>query len=85
MRRVTDYLHSRGKTCELHSCGQNYKQDPNMIKAGWDRWNPQPMNDTDGLYDQYGDKLTEVRTTDLRLSDCQPIMTAEGDVVLFIC
>ena len=57
MRRVTDYLHSRGKTCELHSCGQNYKQVPNMIKAGWDRWNPQPMNDTYGLYDQYGDKL----------------------------
>ena len=57
MRRVTDYLHSRGKTCELHSCGQNYKQVPNMIKAGWDRWNPQPMNDTYKIYDEYGDRI----------------------------
>jgi hypothetical protein len=57
MKRVTDYLHSRGKTCELHSCGNNYKQVPNMIKAGWDRWNPQPMNDTYRIYDDYGDKI----------------------------
>lgn len=57
MRRVTDHLHSRGKTCELHSCGSNYKQVPNMIKAGWDRWNPQPMNDTYKIYDEFGDKI----------------------------
>ena len=57
MKRVTDYLHSRGKTCELHSCGNNYKQVPNMIKAGWDRWNPQPMNDTYRIYDEFGDRI----------------------------
>ena len=34
--------------------------------------------------DQYGEKLTEVKSTDLRLSDCQPIMTAEGDVVWYV-
>ena len=33
MRRLTDFLHSKGKFCELHSCGNNYKQVPNYIKA----------------------------------------------------
>ena len=57
MRRVTDYLHSKGKFCELHSCGQLLKQVPNMIKAGWDLWNGQPMNDTQKIYELYGDKI----------------------------
>ena len=57
MKKVTDHLHERGMDCELHSCGQNYKQVPNMIKAGWDMWNPQPMNDTRKIYEEYGDKL----------------------------
>jgi hypothetical protein len=34
MRKVTDYIHSRGKVCELHSCGQLLKQVPNIIDAG---------------------------------------------------
>jgi len=57
MRRVTDYLHSRGKSCELHSCGQNYKQIPNIIKAGWDSWFPQVLVDTQKAFEEYGDQL----------------------------
>ena len=57
MRRVTDFLHSKGKFCELHSCGQILKQVPNIIDAGWDAWNPQMMNDTHKIYEMYGDKL----------------------------
>ncbi|MCL2227895.1 MAG: methyltransferase, partial [Oscillospiraceae bacterium] len=57
MRRTTDYLHSRGKNCELHSCGSIIQQVPNMIKAGWDSWMPQPMNDSHKIYELYGDKL----------------------------
>jgi hypothetical protein len=57
MRRVTDYLHSRGKFCDLHSCGQLYKQVPNIIAAGWDSWTPQLMNDTHKIYEEYGDKI----------------------------
>ncbi len=57
MRRVTDFLHSKGKFCELHSCGQAMKQVPNIIAAGWDSWNPQAMNDTQKIYELYGDKL----------------------------
>ena len=57
MRKVTDYLHSRGKTCELHSCGKNLKQVPNMIAAGWDAWFPQNIVDSREVYELYGDKI----------------------------
>jgi len=57
MRRVTDYIHSRGKFCDLHSCGQLYKQVPNIIAAGWDSWGGQLMNDTQKIYEEYGDKI----------------------------
>lgn len=57
MKKVTDFLHSKGKYCDLHSCGQILKQVPNMIAAGWDSWNPQPMNDFEKIYDLYGDKI----------------------------
>lgn len=57
MRKVTDFIHSKGKFADLHSCGQNFKQVPNMIKAGWDSWSPQPMNDTQKEYELYGDQI----------------------------
>jgi hypothetical protein len=57
MKRTTDFLHSKGKYCELHSCGQLMKQVPNIIAAGWDMWCGQAMNDTQKIYDLYGDKL----------------------------
>ena len=57
MKRVTDFIHSRGKVCELHSCGQLLKQVPNIIKAGWDAWGGQAMNDTQKIYELYGDQI----------------------------
>ena len=57
MRTVNDFLHSKGKYTEFHCCGQNLKQVPNMIKAGWDCWSPQAMNDTWTEYELYGDKI----------------------------
>jgi hypothetical protein len=57
MRKVTDFLHSKGKFCDLHSCGQELKQIPNFIKAGWDSWSGQLMNDTHKIYELYGDKI----------------------------
>jgi hypothetical protein len=57
MKRVTDFIHSKGKLCELHSCGQLLKQVPNMIAAGWDAWAGQTMNDTAKIYELYGDKI----------------------------
>jgi len=57
MKRVTDFIHSKGRFCELHSCGQILKQVPNIIKAGWDCWAGQPMNDFKKIYDLYGDNI----------------------------
>jgi len=57
MKKVTDYLHSKGIWCDLHSCGQELKQIPNFIKAGWDSWSGQPMNDTHQQYELYGDQI----------------------------
>ena len=57
MKRITDFLHSHNIFCEFHSCGNNYKQVPNMIKAGWDMWAPQLMNDCYKIYDDFGDQI----------------------------
>ena len=57
MKKVTDFLHSKGKFCDFHSCGQILKQVPNMIAAGWDSWAGQAMNDTHKIYELYGDKI----------------------------
>ena len=57
MRRVTDFIHSKGKFAQLHSCGQIGKQVPNMALAGWDAWSGQPMNDSQAIYAEHGDKI----------------------------
>jgi hypothetical protein len=57
MRRLTDHLHSKGCYADFHSCGHIEQQVPNMIEAGWDSWTGMAMNDTQGLYEKYGDKI----------------------------
>jgi len=57
MRRVTDFIHAQGRFADLHCCGSNIKQVPNMIAAGFDSWTPQAMNDIEKIYDLYGDRL----------------------------
>lgn len=57
MKKVTDFIHSKGKFADLHSCGQNLEQVPNFIKAGWDSWLPQAFNNIEKIYDLYGDKI----------------------------
>lgn len=65
MKKVTDYIHSRGKFADLHSCGQLLKQVPNIIAAGWDSWSGQLMNDTHKIYELYGDQMVIGVTPDL--------------------
>lgn len=58
MKKVTDYIHSKGKVAELHSCGANELQIENFIAAGWDIWRPMPnINDTKKLFEEYGDRI----------------------------
>lgn len=57
MKRLNDHIHSKGRFCHLHSCGCLMNQVENFIEAGWDAWDPQPMNDTVELYKNYGDRI----------------------------
>jgi hypothetical protein len=57
MKRLTDHIHARGAIADLHSCGHIEQQVPNMIAAGWDSWSGMAMNDTQGLYEKYGDRI----------------------------
>ncbi len=57
MKRVTGFIHSKGKFADLHCCGSNIKQAPNMIEAGFDSWTPQTMNDIEKIYHLYGDRI----------------------------
>jgi len=57
MKRVTEFFHSKGKACDFHSCGQLFKQVPNMISAGWDSWTGQRISDTQKIYELDGDKI----------------------------
>ncbi len=58
-KRFMDYLKSRGKFIELHSCGKNEQYMPMMIEMGIDMWKPQfGVNRYDFLYSNYGTQMT---------------------------
>ncbi|MBE6914530.1 MAG: methyltransferase [Ruminococcaceae bacterium] len=57
MKRLTDRIHAWGRHAQLHSCGHNYDRVSCYIDGGFDMWAPQPMNDIESLYDNYGDKI----------------------------
>ena len=57
MRALTDHIHSKGRYATLHSCGHNFMRVQCFIDGGFDAWEPQAMNDTHGLYEQFGDKI----------------------------
>ncbi len=58
-KRLFDFLHTRVKFIELHSCGRNMQYVPLMIEMGVNMWTPQyRCNDIDFLYETYGDKMS---------------------------
>jgi len=57
MRKLTDHIREKGMVAVLHSCGHTEKRVEAYIAAGWQSWNPQDMNDTPKLYEEYGDKI----------------------------
>jgi hypothetical protein len=58
MRKVNDHIHSFGGFADFHSCGHVDMCIPNMIDAHWDSWSGMPMNDSQGDWEKYGDKIT---------------------------
>ena len=57
MKALTDHIHSKGRYATLHSCGHNFSRVQCFIDGGFDSWDPQTMNDTKSLYEQFGDKI----------------------------
>jgi hypothetical protein len=58
MRKVNDHIHSMGGFVDFHSCGHIDQCIPNMIEAHWDSWSGMPMNDSQGDWEKYGDKIS---------------------------
>ena len=56
-KRLTSHIKGRGKIAELHSCGHIEDRIQSIVDGGWDNWAPMPMNDTQKLYREYGDKI----------------------------
>jgi hypothetical protein len=57
MRRVNDHIHALGGFVDFHSCGHIDACIPNMIEAHWDSWGGMAINDTQGDYEKYGDRI----------------------------
>lgn len=57
IQRLTKYCHDNGILFELHSCGCSQMLLPAIAETGIDMWRPQPMNDIDKMYENYGDKF----------------------------
>lgn len=57
MKRFVDHCHSKGKYVDLHSCGHIDSRCNIFVEAGFDSWTPMAMNDTQKLYEDYGDKI----------------------------
>ncbi|MCL1804130.1 MAG: methyltransferase [Eubacteriaceae bacterium] len=57
MKELTGHVHSKGRFCTLHSCGNIEKKVQIFIEGGFDQWDPQTMNDTHKLYEDFGDQI----------------------------
>lgn len=68
---------------------QLVKVNDNIYAVMWEeeeRYNGEIKNITTKLViiDQYGSPLTEIQTTDMRLSDCQPIISDDGYITWYV-
>ena len=57
MKELTDHIHSKGRYATLHSCGHNERRVECFIDGGFDKWDPQDMNNTWELYENFGDRI----------------------------
>lgn len=57
MKELTGHIHSKGRYVTLHSCGHGEARIQCFIDGGFDSWDPQTMNDTRRLWDEFGEKI----------------------------
>ena len=65
MRQLSDHIRARGFVADMHSCGHTDSRIEAYIAGGWDSWTPQPMNDTEKLFREYGDRIIMTVILDL--------------------
>jgi hypothetical protein len=57
MKRFVAHVHSKNMFCDLHSCGHIESRCGIFVEAGFDSWTPMAMNNTQELYEKYGDSI----------------------------
>lgn len=58
IKRIVQYVKSRGVYFDMHSCGKVEQYIPYMVEMGCDMWNPaQCINDLAKIKKLYGDKI----------------------------
>lgn len=57
MKTLADHIHAKGRYVTLHSCGHGEARVGCFVDAGFDGWDPQPMNDTAQLWTDVGDQI----------------------------
>jgi len=85
MKAMVDHIHSKGMIADLHSCGHIESRIGCFIEAGWDSWTPQPMNDFDRLFSEYGDRIViGMRLTDAPADDEEAVRMADDVADRFV-
>ena len=84
IKRLVDLSHSLGMPYDMHSCGHTGEiLTPLMIKAGVDSWRPQPMNNTELMFDKWGDQI-RLQVTIEPPRDTQTDQEVADDVLAFL-
>lgn len=86
MKRLVSHIKSKGRFATLHSCGHVEERVELFIEAGFDGWQPQPMNDVAKLYELYGDKMVfEATPEPFDLDDDEAAVASARKFVDYYC
>lgn len=75
VKKMVDHCHKNNVIFELHSCGHIDSMIDLIASLGIDMWRPQPMNDLDAMYRDYGDKIRLGYRSEVGVS---PMMAQQG-------
>jgi hypothetical protein len=64
IKRITDYLHSKGLYADMHNCGKIDRLLPILVDLGIDRLENQPLVNRDDFYRNYGRVMSMSYTPD---------------------
>ena len=79
LTRLVKCTHDNGMLYDMHSCGHGESLLPIMLEAGIDSWAPQPMNDCETIFDEYGKQFC------LQVKYTPPEKDVDDDEVVRMC